>query len=129
MSGRAPRHPAARPGAGRASLAIPLAFFAVGGAAVLAGRLPWAVPAAYLVMSIVTYIVYATDKSAARGNQRRTPEKTLHLLALACGWPGAMLAQQRLRHKSKKEAFRGVFWLTVAANCGALAWLLSTRLP
>ncbi|MEJ1377111.1 MAG: DUF1294 domain-containing protein, partial [Candidatus Sedimenticola sp. (ex Thyasira tokunagai)] len=41
------------------------------------------------------------------------------------GWPGALIAQQKLRHKSKKQPFRVVYWFTVAANCGALVWLLS----
>jgi len=99
-------------------------FIALVGAAALAGRLSWFVPGLYLGMSIVTFIVYAADKSAARGDRWRTAESTLHLLALGGGWPGALLAQQRLRHKSKKEAFLAVFRLTVAANCGALAWLL-----
>jgi uncharacterized membrane protein YsdA (DUF1294 family) len=35
---------------------------------------------------------------------------------LACGWPGALLAQQLLRHKSSKQAFVAVFWATVIAN-------------
>jgi uncharacterized membrane protein YsdA (DUF1294 family) len=78
----------------------------------------------YLVMSVVAYAAYARDKSAARAGRRRTPEKTLHLMALLGGWPGALLAQRRLRHKSSKTAFLAPFWLTVVLNLGALAWLL-----
>ena len=79
---------------------------------------------AYLAMSVITYLAYASDKSAARRSKRRTPEKTLHLLALCCGWPGALLAQRRLRHKSSKPSFLAVFWLTVVVNLMAVAWLL-----
>jgi uncharacterized membrane protein YsdA (DUF1294 family) len=43
----------------------------------------------------------------------KTPESNLHLLALAGGWPGALFAQQFLRHKSAKAEFRGTFWVTV----------------
>jgi hypothetical protein len=43
---------------------------------------------------------------------------------LACGWPGGLLAQQWLRHKSIKTAFRWKFWLTVALNLALLAALL-----
>jgi uncharacterized membrane protein YsdA (DUF1294 family) len=50
-------------------------------------------------------------------------ESTLHLLALAGGWPGALVAQQKLRHKSKKESFRFVFWVTVLLNFGVFVWL------
>ena len=69
-----------------------------------------------LVMSVITFIVYAVDKNAARRNTRRVPEKNLHLLALLGGWPGALLAQQMLRHKSVKQKFRLVFWTTVCGN-------------
>ncbi len=79
---------------------------------------------AYLAMSAATYLAYARDKSAARAGRRRTPEKALHLMALLGGWPGALLAQRRLRHKSSKTAFLAVFWLTVAANLCIAAWLL-----
>ena len=40
----------------------------------------------------------------------------LHGLALACGWPGALLAQQILAHKRAKQAFVRRFWLCVALN-------------
>ena len=40
-----------------------------------------------------TFFTYALDKSAARQNACRTPERTLHFLALAGGWPGALLAR------------------------------------
>jgi uncharacterized membrane protein YsdA (DUF1294 family) len=57
----------------------------------------------------------------------RPPNKaiTLHLVALLGRWPGAALAQKRLRHKSSKIEFRRVFWATVALNCMALGWLMA----
>ena len=75
--------------------------------------------------SIVTFIAYASDKSKAQQNSWRTPESTLHFLALIGGWAGAAIAQQTLRHKSQKRDFRTVFWLTVIVNFGALTWLMS----
>lgn len=65
------------------------------------------------------------DKSAAKRAAWRTPEKTLHWLALAGGWPGALLAQQLLGHKSAKAEFRRVFWLTVVLNVGAFVVVCS----
>jgi uncharacterized membrane protein YsdA (DUF1294 family) len=83
------------------------------------------VPVAYAVISLLTFIIYAIDKSAAKAQRRRTSEATLHLLALAGGWPGALLAQQWLRHKSAKRAFRMVFWFTVVLNVVGLVLLCS----
>ena len=90
---------------------------------VLTGKLPLAIPLVYLVMSVITFIAYAIDKSAAENGRWRTQENTLHLLALVGGWPGAILGQMLLRHKSKKKAFRMVFWLTVILSVAGLFWL------
>ena len=113
---------AKRPG-GRAVL-LALVFLAGLTGLVAVGRLPVWVPAACLALSVVTFVLYALDKAAAqKPHARRTPENTLHLMALLGGWPGAMVAQQTLRHKSQKRRFRLVFWLTVSINLGALtAW-------
>lgn len=78
------------------------------------------IAALYAVVSVITYITYVIDKKAAIKNRRRVSEKSLHLLALAGGWPGALLAQQRWRHKTQKISFRVVFWLTVIANLACL---------
>jgi uncharacterized membrane protein YsdA (DUF1294 family) len=37
---------------------------------------------------------------------------------LVGGWPGAIVAQQMLRHKTSKVSFRVAFWLTVLVNVG-----------
>ena len=79
----------------------------------------------YVGLSLVTFVAYAMDKSAAVQGQWRTPESTLHTLSLAGGWPGALLAQQYLRHKSTKAPFRAVFWLTVLGNVAGFVWLAS----
>jgi uncharacterized membrane protein YsdA (DUF1294 family) len=78
----------------------------------------------YLVLSLITLLVYFLDKSAAKNKQWRISENTLHILALLGGWPGALLAQQLLRHKSKKVAFQRIFWLTFFVNCALLVWLI-----
>ena len=73
----------------------------------------------YLAASAITYLVYASDKSRAQSGAWRTQEVNLHILSLAGGWPGALLAQQLLRHKSVKRQFRLVFWATVVMNVAA----------
>ena len=86
-------------------------------------QLPVIVLMGFAILSIITFAAYALDKSAARSGSWRTKESTLHMLALIGGWPGAMYAQQKLRHKSVKTEFRQVFWATVIMNIGALSWV------
>ena len=101
------------------------AFLAGVGAAVVLGGLPAIVLAAYGAASLVTFVAYALDKSAAQRRAWRTPESTLLALGLAGGWPGALIAREVLRHKSKKSSFRIQLWVTVMMNCAALAWLFT----
>jgi len=98
-------------------------FLIIVGLSVLMGMLtPLALPL-YLGLSLLLFIIYAMDKSAARNGSWRTSENTLHLLAIAGGWPGAVIAQQILHHKSKKQPFRLVFWITIVINIGLFVGL------
>jgi len=108
---------------GRWPLALVALVFALLAGATVAKLLPVPVIALYAGASLIAFIAYALDKAAARAGRRRTPENTLHLLALIGGWPGALLAQRQFRHKTAKTSFRVVFWATVLLNCGALGWL------
>ena len=102
-------------------LAFVLLFIAV---ALLWGVPRW-VASLYVVMSLITFFAYWKDKAAAQAGRWRTPESRLHSLALIGGWPGAVLAQQWLRHKSSKAPFRAVFWFTVVVNVSVFVWLHS----
>jgi len=90
--------------------------------------LPVWVSVLYLALSVLSFVVYAVDKSAAKRARRRVPEKALHLMALAGGWPGAIVAQQALRHKTAKRSFRRVFWLTVVVNVAGFVALATPAL-
>ncbi|MDX2370317.1 MAG: DUF1294 domain-containing protein [Colwellia sp.] len=91
------------------------------------GQFPQIILLGYYCISVITIFAYAFDKSKAQRGAWRTSENTLHLFSFLGGWPGAAIAQQLLRHKSQKQAFRNVFWLTVAVNSSALLWLLSSE--
>ena len=80
----------------------------------------------YAVLSAAAFIMYGMDKSAAEKGARRISESTLHLVSLAGGWPGALAGQKVFRHKTKKQPFRRIFWITVVANSAALAWVVFT---
>jgi uncharacterized membrane protein YsdA (DUF1294 family)/cold shock CspA family protein len=82
----------------------------------------------YLAASVVCFVVYAKDKSAAVAGRWRVSERKLILLGLAGGWPGAILAQQILRHKSNKAPFRSAFWGSVVLNVVGFVALCSPLL-
>lgn len=122
--------PAARPGT-RDSVAYDL--LQAGLVLVYVAFLAWAIERGKLILEIafiqiiaciVTYMAYAADKHFAQTNRWRIPEANLHLLELVGGWPGALLAQRVLRHKTRKASYRIVFWLMVLLNVLAMAaWI------
>ncbi|ERP89562.1 hypothetical protein Q670_03995 [Alcanivorax sp. P2S70] len=76
------------------------------------------------LISLCTLIIYGLDKRAARREHQRTPENTLHLLALFGGWPGALVARPLFRHKTRKQPFVGLFWGTTVVSLLMLGGLL-----
>jgi uncharacterized membrane protein YsdA (DUF1294 family)/cold shock CspA family protein len=95
----------------------------------VAQRLPPIAPLVALLLSLVTFFVYWGDKQAAERGAWRTPESSLHLLALVGGWPGAWWAQTLLRHKTSKDSFLSVYWTTALLNAGALVAWIGGALP
>ncbi len=77
----------------------------------------------YLIINAITFLIYLWDKSAARTGRWRTPESTLHFWSLIGGWAGAIIAQQTLRHKSTKQSFRFIFWITVLLHISGYVYL------
>jgi uncharacterized membrane protein YsdA (DUF1294 family) len=69
--------------------------------------------AAYGIVSVLAFFLYWSDKRKARADSWRTPENVLHAVELAGGWPGALLAQQVFRHKTRKVSYQLLFWLIV----------------
>ncbi|QYH36329.1 DUF1294 domain-containing protein [Salinibacterium sp. M195] len=124
-SGRPLRTRKRRPGGMRY---VVLVTFAVAiGIVTAIGALPWLFAALYLTMSLITYGSYAADKKAAQTKQWRVSESALLGLGLFGGWPGAIVAQQHLRHKTQKATFRQAFWGTVVLNILVFA-ILTTAL-
>lgn len=80
----------------------------------------WGMPiwvlAIYGGASLISFLLYRQDKKASIARTWRVPEEQLHLLGLVGGWPGGLLAQILLRHKTQKEKFARYFWFTVLLN-------------
>ena len=72
--------------------------------------------AIYVVASLLTFVLYWRDKHSALKDRWRTPETTLHFFELAGGWPGALVAQQVFRHKTRKLNYQLAFWLIVVLH-------------
>lgn len=113
--------------ASKAPLLLVLGFAGVLTLALFFGTLPLYVLVAYALLSVLTFIVYWWDKRQALARRWRTQESTLQLLALLGGWPGALLAQAYLRHKSQKRPFLVMFWFAVVVNLIALSWAASQQ--
>ncbi len=107
------------------SLSLVMFFVAFVVVSAFMGKIPIIVLGLYLGASIFAFAAYALDKSAAQNNQWRTKEGNLHLIGLIGGWPGALVAQRFLHHKSKKQSFQITFWVTVMLNCGVFIWVLT----
>lgn len=79
------------------------------------------------VASLATFAAFGVDKRRAAAGGRRVPERTLLVLALAGGWPGAILARRQFRHKTRKGSFVIAFWVVVVLHVvlvGAVAYRL-----
>jgi len=79
----------------------------------------------YAGLSRITFILYADDKYRAEHGKWRTSEAVLHSFELMGGWLGGFIAQQKLRHKSRKNSYQVVFWtIVIIHQIGWLTWFL-----
>lgn len=110
-----------------ATFIFPASFIFFVGFMTLITELPMLVFYYYITLSILTFFVYRADKINAKDGQQRTSENTLHILSFIGGWPGALFAQQKFRHKTKKQSFLATYWITVIINCAGFIWLLTPQ--
>ena len=79
----------------------------------------------YAGLSRITFILYADDKYRAEHGKWRTSKAVLHSFELMGGWLGGFIAQQTLRHKSRKNSYQVVFWtIVIIHQIGWLTWFL-----
>lgn len=68
--------------------------------------------------------LYGADKWLAKRKWQRIPEVTLHIPAFFGAAPGALLAQKLFRHKTRKTAFRRIFYLSLLSSAILYAFLV-----
>ena len=72
-----------------------------------------------IIINITSGILFMYDKLAARKNNRRIPESTLHMLEIVGGVFANMVLMYSIHHKNRKFRY---FWVTWVVMMG---WVLS----
>lgn len=71
----------------------------------------------------IAFWMFYWDKWCAENNHRRISEASLLLAALVGGSVGAIAAQQKFRHKTRKEPFRSLLFSIAAIQAVILVTL------
>ena len=74
----------------------------------------------YWILSILTMFLYGTDKAHAATHRWRVPELYFHILEMMGGWPGALIAQNDFRHKTRPSAYLWILWGIITIHM--MAW-------
>lgn len=81
-----------------------------------------------VAVNLLAYAAIVFDKARAESSSRRVPESTLLNLAIIGGSIGTVIAQQTIRHRTRKEPFRshlaGIVLLQVLALIALIAGLV-----
>ena len=87
----------------------------------------------FVVVNVLAFGAMALDKAKAVNRSRRIPEATLLNLAMLGGSVGTLVAQQTIRHKTRKEPFRstliGIVVFQILALIGLAAAIAMTGSP
>lgn len=81
----------------------------------------------WVLVNLLTFVLYGVDKLRAKQADRRIPERTLLLLPYLGGSVGALLGMWIFRHKTKHLKFRILVPLALLlqiAAAAALYWCL-----
>jgi len=90
-------------------------------------RIPLGVFVGLLVLlNLAAFAAQGIDKSRAKADRRRIPERTLLALGVPLAALGMLYGMTRFRHKTQKREFQTGAALVVAANlveAGVISWL------
>lgn len=76
--------------------------------------------AALASVNLFAVLLFRSDKRAAGTGARRMPERLFLTLAAVGAAPGLVWATYRFRHKTRKEPFRTLLRLILAAQIGLI---------
>lgn len=69
-----------------------------------------------LFLSVISFLIFATDKFQAKNNRSRIPENILLITTFLGGTLGLVLGMIIFRHKTSKRNFLIKFFLVVAVQ-------------
>ena len=78
------------------------------------------------VFSILAFVLYGWDKFQSVRGGWRIPEKTLHWLALAGGFPGGWAGRAIFNHKTRKGFFLFILIVSTFIHLALILWILSS---
>ncbi len=78
-----------------------------------------------IVINLLTLIFFGVDKVSVVSYAWRIRERTLLLLALLGGSPGALLGIKLFRHKTRKDSFLALLALVLLAQVATLLYFFS----
>ena len=80
--------------------------------------------AVVVVMSLITFLTYYSDKKRAKKGRWRIKEAVLLALGFFVGAAGALIAMNMLRHKTKHWYFWLVNLLSLALHIAVAIWIV-----
>ncbi|MBW6474584.1 MAG: DUF1294 domain-containing protein [Anaerolineaceae bacterium] len=79
----------------------------------------------YLVINVITFLVWGFDKLRAQLQQWRVPEKTLYVFIILGGGAGSLLGMTVFRHKTRKLKFKVISVVSVLVHIVIFFYLLN----
>ena len=87
-------------------------------------RLLWRV---YLVIAVITFLLYGLDKFLAKAQWKRIPERWLHTMAFLGGFGGALIGMKVFNHKTQKPVFKWVILAAFLTHSAAVVIVFARR--
>lgn len=81
----------------------------------------------FIIINLISFVMFYVDKQKARKDKWRIEEKTLHLTSFLGGTPGSIAAMILFHHKTRKAGFVAITLVALIFNIFVI-YELYTRL-